>query len=233
MQGTLSPERHFNVYFFHLLVNLEMNLDAWKWNFYRANKSYLQFPGIFEFSKPLDLEDVTLEGCSNIVNCVGLELPANRLLSFLHLESLRKVEGAITMVKALTASSHEFLESMPGEAAIDSRNSWDDLDTCCPKGGKVTDAQVAQIGEDLERVPCDIPQEVITWVKTYSQEFVARYVMKQKPVIVVNCSISWNAQVHHIIPSTQMQIFARYAIFAEDQPICRSVIFCRKGQLDI
>ena len=81
-----------------------------------------------------------------------MEVPTNRLLSYLDLDTLRKVPGVTTMVKALAVHV---------DTNIESGNSWN-LDTCCPKSGKVTDAQVARIEDHLERVPCDLPQEVIT-----------------------------------------------------------------------
>ena len=82
-----------------------------------------------------------------------MELPTNRLLSYLDLDTLRKVPDTTTMVKAL---------AVHGDTNIDSGNSWENLDTCCPKSGKVTDAQVAKIGDHLERVSCNMPQEVIS-----------------------------------------------------------------------
>ena len=148
------PERQFQVFFFHLLINLETELGAWKWNFYRANKTFLQFPGRFASTDPLDEEKLgSLESCSNDANCIGMELPTNRLLSYLDLDTLTKVPGVTTMVKAL---------SVHANTNIDSGNSWENLDTCCPKSGKVTDALVARIEDRLERVSCDMPQEVIT-----------------------------------------------------------------------
>ena len=166
------------------MINLETELGAWKWNFYRANKTFLQFPGLFASTKPLDekpgsleslkimrmrktistteypairqisvYDPALLESCYNDASCVGMELPTHRLLSYLDLDSLRKVPGITTMVKAL---------AVDGDTNIDSRNSRENLDTCCPKSGKVTDALVAKIDDHLERVSCDIPQKVIS-----------------------------------------------------------------------
>ena len=148
------PERQFQVFFFHLLINLETELGAWKWNFFRANKTFLRFPGLFASTDPLDEEKPgSLKICSDDDSCVGMELPTNRLLTYLDLDTLRKVPDTTTMVKAL---------AVHGDTNIDSGNSWENLDTCCPKSGKVTDAQVAKIEDHLERVSCDMPQEVIT-----------------------------------------------------------------------
>ena len=123
------PERQFQVFFFHLLINLETELGAWKWNFYRANKTFLQFPGLFASTDPLDEEKPgSLESCSDNDTCVGMELSTNRLLSYLDLNTLTKVPGVTTMVKALAVHA---------DTNIDSENSWEDLDTCCPKSGKV------------------------------------------------------------------------------------------------
>ena len=135
------------------MINLETELGAWKWNFYRANKTFLQFPGLFASTKPLDEKPGSLESCSNYATCVGMELPTHRLLSYLDLDSLRKVPGITTMVKAL---------AVHGDTNIDSKDSRENLDTCCPKSGKVTDALVAKIDDHLERVSCDIPQKVIS-----------------------------------------------------------------------
>ena len=154
------PERQFQIFFFHLLINMETELGAWKWNFYRANKTYLQFPGKFASTDPLEDEKPgSLVDCSKDVSCVGMELPTHHLLSYLDLDSLRKVPGVTTMVKAL---------DVHGDTNIDAGNSWENLDLCCPKSGKVTDAQVAKIHDHLERVPCDMDQEVINCVQPKS-----------------------------------------------------------------
>ena len=147
------PERKFQVFFFHLVINIEADLGAWKWNFYRSNKTFLQFPGIFASTDPLEVEKPgSLESCSDDANCVGMELPSNRLFSYLDMDTMRKVPGVTTMVKAMGVHS---------EINIDSENSWENLNTCCPKSGKVTDALVASIEDHLERVSCDMPQEVM------------------------------------------------------------------------
>ena len=79
------------MFFFHLLVNLETDYSAWKWNFYRANKTFLEFPGIFASTDPFDLDEEvntgSLEVCAKEASCVGVELPANRLLSYLDLDT--------------------------------------------------------------------------------------------------------------------------------------------------
>ena len=67
------------------------------------------------------------------------------------LDTLKKVEGVVTMVKALDVNI---------DTNIDSQNSWDDLDTCCPKSGKMTEALAAKIEDHLERIPCDLSPEV-------------------------------------------------------------------------
>ena len=67
------------------------------------------------------------------------------------LDTFKKVEGVVTMVKALDVNN---------DTNIDSENSWNDLDTCCPKSGKMTEALAAKIEDHLERVLCDLPPEV-------------------------------------------------------------------------
>ena len=90
-QGTYLPERQYQMFFFHLLVNLETDYSAWKWNFYRAKKTFLEFPGIFASTDPFDLDEEvntgSLEVCAKEASCVGVELPANRLLSYLDLDT--------------------------------------------------------------------------------------------------------------------------------------------------
>ena len=67
------------------------------------------------------------------------------------LDTLKKVEGVVTMVKALDVNN---------DTNIDSENSWENLDTCCPKSGKMTEALAAKIEDHLERIPCDLRPEV-------------------------------------------------------------------------
>ena len=52
----MLPHRQFKIYFFHLLVNLETDLDSWKWNFYRANKTFIELPGLALLKEELEME---------------------------------------------------------------------------------------------------------------------------------------------------------------------------------
>ena len=90
-----------------------------------------------------------------IHKALGVKWPCFKQIFFYFsetlLDTLKKVEGVVTMVKALDVDN---------DTNIDSENSWDDLDTCCPKSGKMTEALAAKIEDHLERIPCDLPPEV-------------------------------------------------------------------------
>ena len=92
---------------------------------------------------------------SSYIKTLGVKWPGLKQIFFYFsdtlLDTLKKVEGVVTMVKALNVHA---------DTNIDSENSWEDLDTCCPKSGKVTEALVEKIEDHLERVPCDLPQQV-------------------------------------------------------------------------
>ena len=92
---------------------------------------------------------------SSYIKTLGVKWPGLKQIFFYFsdtlLDTLKKVEGVVTMVKALDVDK---------DTNIDSENSWDDLDTCCPKSGKMTEALAAKIEDHLERIPCDLPPEV-------------------------------------------------------------------------
>ena len=92
---------------------------------------------------------------SSYIKSLGVKWPSLKQILFYFcetlLDTLKKVEGVVTMVKALDVDN---------DTNIDSENSWDDLDTCCPKSGKMTEALAAKIEDHLERIPCDLPPEV-------------------------------------------------------------------------
>ena len=92
---------------------------------------------------------------SSYIKSLGVKWPCLKQILFYFcetlLDTLKKVEGVATMVKALDVDN---------DTNIDSENSWDDLDTCCPKSGKMTEALAAKIEDHLERIPCDLPPEV-------------------------------------------------------------------------
>ena len=39
--------RKYNIYFFHLLINIEADRDSLKWILYKSSKLFLRFPGVF------------------------------------------------------------------------------------------------------------------------------------------------------------------------------------------
>ena len=105
LPATLLPDRKFQIFFFHLLINLENDLDSWKWNFYRSNKTFIELPGVFLGSEVLEgvgregeevPEGVGREGeerarafCEGREDCVGLELPSLKALSYLDFDTRR------------------------------------------------------------------------------------------------------------------------------------------------
>ena len=40
-------DRKYQIYFFHLLINIEVDLDSLKWSLYKANRTFIEFPGVF------------------------------------------------------------------------------------------------------------------------------------------------------------------------------------------
>ena len=93
---------------------------------------------------------------SSYIKTLGVKWPCLKQIFFFYfsdtlLDTLKKVEGVVTMVKALDVNK---------DTNIDSENSWDDLDTCCPKSGKMTEALAAKIEDHLERISCNLPPEV-------------------------------------------------------------------------
>ena len=47
-KGFISETQHFNVFFFHLVLNFENDRDAWNWVTYKAEKDYITFSGLAE-----------------------------------------------------------------------------------------------------------------------------------------------------------------------------------------
>ena len=46
-RGSKLLDRQYNIYFFHLLINIESDRDSLKWMFYKSSKAFLRFPGTF------------------------------------------------------------------------------------------------------------------------------------------------------------------------------------------
>ena len=102
MPSILLPDRKFQIFFFHLLVNLETDLDSWKWNFYRANKTFIELPGLFlgsegeeragregEERAGSECEERARALCEGREDCVGLELPSLKALTYLDFDTRR------------------------------------------------------------------------------------------------------------------------------------------------
>ena len=47
-KGSSLMDREFDIYFFLLAMNVETDINSWKWMYYTPDKTYLTFPGIFE-----------------------------------------------------------------------------------------------------------------------------------------------------------------------------------------
>ena len=46
-RGSRMMDREYNIYFFHILINIESERDSLKWILYKSEKQFLKFPGIF------------------------------------------------------------------------------------------------------------------------------------------------------------------------------------------
>ena len=40
--------KDYNIFFFHLLINVEKDLNSLKWTIYKADREFLTFPGVFK-----------------------------------------------------------------------------------------------------------------------------------------------------------------------------------------
>ena len=48
VQGPVIMNREVDIYFFHIPMHIELDVNSWKWTFYKPEKTYLSFPGVFE-----------------------------------------------------------------------------------------------------------------------------------------------------------------------------------------
>ena len=190
-KGSLLMGKPYQIYFFHLLINIETDLDSVKWTMYKANRTFITFPGVFQkkgapkkwtiVSKNKQYDPETK--CEQLWNdCVGIEKYKNStisvLLDYIDLDSFKLSKYKVTLVK---------LDDADGDTKIIGKSSWDlsHINFCCPENALVDIQSLHdEIHDSLPRVSCDIPKE----------QFLAEYVRKQKPAILVNCTKDWPAQ---------------------------------------
>ena len=184
-------DREFDIYFFHILINVETDIDSWKWIYYKPNRNYATFPGTFEsedVSPNLkfvnqDVDGITPEDkCEMDSECVAIvktdDVPTAVLVDYLDIDDFKMSLDKITLLK---------IKNVTKDTNIDATNAWDDIDTCCPKHRKTNTKELLKtINDTMPRISCDIPAE----------DFLDKYVRKREPVILVNCSKEWIAQTN-------------------------------------
>lgn len=190
-KGANLIDREYDIYFFHILINVETDTDSWKWIFYKPSKTYARFPGTFESeddSENLqfvneDVDGITPEEkCELDSECVAIvktdDVPTAVLVDYLDIDNFKISEDKITLLK---------IKNVTKDTNIDATNAWDDIDTCCPKHRKTNTKELLKtINDTMPRISCDIPAE----------DFLDKYVRKREAVILVNCSKEWIAQTN-------------------------------------
>ena len=68
-RGSKLMDRQYNIYFFHLLINVESDRDSLKWMIYKSRKSFLKFPGTF--SEKGSSSNWKISGNDGERTCVG------------------------------------------------------------------------------------------------------------------------------------------------------------------
>ena len=127
---------------------------------------------------PITSNSSTSEVCLRAADCVGLILtpnsPTSRLLDYIDMDSFLPKLDTVTLVRA----------NPEAPSGIVGTSSWDldQLDLCCPPNYDL-DKESRHVEDSLERVPCDLDPV----------EFDRRFVNRQEPVVLVNCSSSWPA----------------------------------------
>jgi hypothetical protein len=163
---------------------VETDIGSWKWIYYIPNRTYVTFPGTFDNEEVLPNlrfahEDVEDE-CEMARDCVAIVKTDNIstaiLVDYLDLDMFKMSEGKETLIK---------IQNVTKDTNIDDTNAWDNIDTCCPNHEQTNTKELLKtINDTLARISCDIPAEY----------FLAEYVRKREPVILVNCTKDWLAQ---------------------------------------
>ena len=129
-------DREFDIFFFHILVNIETDMDSWKWIYYKPNKIFSEFPGVFEHEEFENLQSVNEnfdaikaeEKCEKDSDCVAISKSKKGstaiLMNHLDLDEYKVSEDKVTLLKITNATK---------DTNRDAFNAWDELDTCCPK----------------------------------------------------------------------------------------------------
>ena len=106
-------DREFDIYFFHIVINIETEKESWKWIHYKSKKSYATFPGIFEteiVSRTLALvdEDIAEEKCNDDSECVAIiktsHNSSSTLMNYIDMDKFRKSDKKITLIKLQNAT---------------------------------------------------------------------------------------------------------------------------------
>ena len=105
-------DKEYNIFFFHILVNIKKDLNSLKWTVYKAIKEFLSFPGVFSRKvSPMKLPGLGKKKkigpearCRKLSsNCVGIEINNNSSdITFLqYLGSFHKPEKPIEHLHSL------------------------------------------------------------------------------------------------------------------------------------
>ena len=183
-QGSVLLDREFDIFFFHLIINVQKDEKSWKWIYYLPDRVFSRFPGTFEYTEDSvgqivhehEAEDVCegLEACVAIVKEHGNS--EAKLLNYLNMGVLDKTTGIETFVK---------IRNLPEFPNIYEKPQWEDIDRCCPKHNAVnTEKALNEVNDTVIRISCDIP----------TNDFLETYVRKRRPVMLVNCTKDWLAQ---------------------------------------
>ena len=164
-------------------MNVETDVKSWKWIYYKPDRAFVTFPGIFEdgsnkqnikFLQPRDGDNTPEYICEKDDDCVAIIKTANistvALVDYLDIDNLNKRNDKTTMVK---------IKNITQDTNIEAYNPWNDIDTCCPKHKKTNAKQITSlINDTMPRISCNISKE----------EFLNKYVRKREPVMLVNCT---------------------------------------------
>ena len=159
-------DRHYNIYFFHILFHIDDDSESIKWTFYKSNKSFLTFPGLFTVKgwRISGQDEYSEATCLELgSNCVAVEKMTNgtfKLLQYLDIDTFEPSEDVVTRIK---------VKNLEKETRILGKNSWDTsrIDFCCPDYQKVKH-EPHKVKDSIQRVSCDISEE----------DFLASYVRK-------------------------------------------------------
>ena len=139
VQSTYLFFRHCNIYFFHILINIETDKDALKWVYFKSSKQFLTFPGVFlGKGSPIGWKvssGESEEKCFQLGNdCVAIEKFSNSsvatLLDFLDMDTFKQSKNKQTLIKVAETNK---------DMKIIGKSSWDlsNISFCCSKNNPV------------------------------------------------------------------------------------------------